>query len=56
MLAEGHDIEPDLLSPKRDLDLGLDALVLRGGSTGGGVGGDVTDAEDAELHGPLQGA
>jgi len=53
VLADGDDVEPDLLGLLRDRDGRLDALVLGGRATGGRVGGDVADAEDAELHGDL---
>ena len=52
VLAGGEHVEAELLRLEREGDHRLDALVLRGGRAGGGVGGDVTDAEDAELHVP----
>ena len=50
VLPDGEHVESHLVGKPRDLDGGLDALVLGGGAPGGGVGGHVTDAEDSELH------
>ncbi|CAM5579039.1 hypothetical protein SANTM175S_05850 [Streptomyces antimycoticus] len=50
VLAGGEDVESGLLGLARDGDGGPDALRLGGGGPGRGVGRDVTDREDAELH------
>ncbi|GDY41023.1 hypothetical protein SANT12839_019050 [Streptomyces antimycoticus] len=50
VLAGGEDVESDLLGLARDGDGGPDAVRLGGGGPGRGVGRDVTDREDAELH------
>ncbi len=50
VLAEGEDVEPDLLGLLGDGEDGLDPLGLGGRATGGRVGRDVADREDAELH------
>ena len=50
VLAEGEDVEADLLGLLRDRDGGADALVLGRDAAGDGVAGDVADREDAELH------
>jgi len=54
VLARGEDVETDLLGLLRDRDGGLDPLMLGGGAAGGGVGGDVPDAEDSDLHRGLE--
>src|SRR5699024_8894112 len=51
VLAGGEDIEADLLGLERDLGHRVDALALGRGGAVGGVGGYVTDGEEAELHG-----
>ena len=53
VLAEGHDVEPDLVSLLGDLDLCLDALVLGRCAAGGRVHRDIADGEDPELHSNL---
>ena len=50
MLTGGEDVEPDLVGLLGDGHRGLDALILGRGLPGGGVGGDVTDGEDSDLH------
>ena len=50
VLPDGEHIEAHLVGELRDLDGGLDALVLGGSPPGGGVGGHVTDSHDSELH------
>ncbi|NYG36265.1 hypothetical protein BJY28_000734 [Janibacter alkaliphilus] len=50
VLAGGEDVQADLLGLLGDRHGGLDPLVLAGRPAGGGVGGQVADAEDAELH------
>jgi hypothetical protein len=55
VLAGREDVEPDLLGLLGDGHGGLDALVLGGRPAGGGVGGDVADREDPELHERLLG-
>ena len=50
VLAEGEDVEPDLLGVLGDGQRRRDSLILRRGSTRGGGLGDVADGEDSELH------
>ena len=52
VLAEGEDVEADLLGLLRDAQDGLETLGLGGGEARRRVGGDVADREDTELHGP----
>ena len=51
VLAGREDVEADLLGLQRDGDHRLDPLVLGRRPAGGGVGRDVADGEDPELHG-----
>ena len=51
VLAEREHVEPHLVGPLRDSHQVADALRLALRVAGGGVRGDVADAEDAELHG-----
>jgi hypothetical protein len=51
VLARGEDVEADLLGLERNLDHRLNALVLGLGTTRRGVGRDIADREDPELHG-----
>jgi hypothetical protein len=51
VLAPGEDVEADLLGLLGDRHRGREPLVLGRGAARRGVGGDVADAEDAELHG-----
>ena len=55
VLPGGEDVQADLLGLQGDLHRVADALALGGGAAGGGVGGDVPDGEDAELHDPPDG-
>ena len=50
VLAKGVDVHADFLDLFGDLHGRLDALVFRGRPARGGVGGDIADAEDADLH------
>src|SRR6478672_12351396 len=50
MLARGEHVETDLLGLQGEGDHALDPLVLGGRPPGGGIRGDVPDAEDSELH------
>ena len=51
VLAEREHVEADLVGSLCDADEVADALRFALRVAGGGVGGDVADAEDAELHG-----
>ena len=50
VLPHRDDVEPDLVGLLGDRHGVLDPLVLRRRATGGGVGRDVPDGEDTELH------
>ena len=54
MLARREHVQADLLGLERDGDHDLDPLVLADGLAGGGIGRDVADRENAELHGGLE--
>lgn len=55
VLAGREDVEADLFGLERDRDHRLDPLVFGRCPAGGGVGGEVADGEDAELHCALPG-
>ena len=50
VLAGREHVEADLLRLEGDGDHGLDALFLARRSTGDGIGRDIADREDSELH------
>lgn len=50
VLAGGEDVQADLLGLQGDGGHRLDAVVLARRGAVGGVGGDITDRENAELH------
>jgi len=50
VLAGGEHVQTDLLGLEGNGDHRLDPLGLAWRATGGGIGSDVADAEDPELH------
>jgi hypothetical protein len=50
VLAGGEHVQPDLFCLQGDLHDRLDPLTLGRRTSGRGVHGHITDAEDSELH------
>ena len=52
MLAQGENIQTNILGMLRDSDDGVDPLLFGGDGAGGGITGDIRDGENTKLHTP----